>query len=58
MGKAARRGGSEDVRRRDGRGDEWLRVGGLKGFIDGSLGSHTAAFEEPFATRRRIAACW
>ena len=33
----------------DGRGDEWLRVGGLKGFMDGSLGSHTAAFDEPFA---------
>jgi predicted amidohydrolase YtcJ len=33
----------------DGRGDEWLRVGGLKGFVDGSLGSHTAAFHEPFA---------
>lgn len=33
----------------DGRGDEWLRIGGLKGFMDGSLGSHTAAFEEPFA---------
>jgi predicted amidohydrolase YtcJ len=32
----------------DGRGDEWLRVGGLKGFVDGSLGSHTAAFNEPF----------
>ena len=32
----------------DGRGDEWLRVGGLKGFMDGSLGSHTAAFDEPF----------
>jgi predicted amidohydrolase YtcJ len=32
----------------DGRGDSWLRVGGLKGFVDGSLGSHTAAFEEPF----------
>ena len=32
----------------DGRGDEWLRVGGLKGFVDGSLGSHTAAFTEPF----------
>jgi predicted amidohydrolase YtcJ len=31
-----------------GRGDEWLRVGGLKGFVDGSLGSHTAAFTEPF----------
>ena len=32
----------------DGRGDEWLRVGALKGFVDGSLGSHTAAFHEPF----------
>lgn len=31
-----------------GRGDEWLRIGGLKGFVDGSLGSHTAAFHEPF----------
>ncbi|HUF17419.1 MAG TPA: amidohydrolase [Thermoanaerobaculia bacterium] len=25
-----------------------LRIGGLKGFADGSLGSSTAAFEEPF----------
>lgn len=33
----------------DGRGDAWLRVGGLKGFVDGSLGSHTAAFHEPFS---------
>jgi predicted amidohydrolase YtcJ len=32
----------------DGRGDAWLRVGLLKGFVDGSLGSHTAAFEQPF----------
>ena len=32
----------------DGRGDQWLRVGGLKGFVDGSLGSHTAAFHAPF----------
>jgi predicted amidohydrolase YtcJ len=31
-----------------GRGDEWLGIGNLKGFVDGSLGSHTAAFEEPF----------
>lgn len=31
-----------------GRGDEWLRIGCLKGFVDGSLGSHTAAFLEPF----------
>lgn len=33
---------------RNGRGDEWLRIGALKGFVDGSLGSHTAAFFEPF----------
>jgi predicted amidohydrolase YtcJ len=32
----------------EGRGDDWLRIGALKGFVDGSLGSHTAAFEEPF----------
>ena len=31
-----------------GTGDEWLRFGGLKGFMDGSLGSHTAAMLEPF----------
>jgi len=31
-----------------GRGDEWLRIGALKGFMDGSLGSHTAAMLEPF----------
>jgi hypothetical protein len=33
----------------NGRGDSWLRIGGLKGFMDGSLGSHTAAFFEPFS---------
>jgi hypothetical protein len=32
-----------------GRGDSWLRIGGLKGFVDGSLGSHTAAMMQPFA---------
>jgi predicted amidohydrolase YtcJ len=31
------------------RGDEWLRVGALKGFVDGSLGSKTAAFHESFS---------
>jgi predicted amidohydrolase YtcJ len=31
-----------------GNGDEWVRIGGLKGFVDGSLGSHTAAMLEPF----------
>jgi hypothetical protein len=29
--------------------DDWLRVGGLKGFVDGSLGSSTALMFEPFA---------
>jgi predicted amidohydrolase YtcJ len=33
---------------RDGRGDAWFRIGALKGFVDGSLGSHTAAMLEPF----------
>ena len=32
----------------EGRGDAWLGVGALKGFVDGSLGSHTAAFAAPF----------
>ena len=32
-----------------GNGDEWLRIGGLKGFVDGSLGSGTALFEEPYS---------
>jgi predicted amidohydrolase YtcJ len=31
-----------------GRGDAWLGWGALKGFVDGSLGSHTAAMLEPF----------
>lgn len=30
---------------RDG---EWLKIGGLKGFVDGSLGSSTALFYEPY----------
>jgi predicted amidohydrolase YtcJ len=32
----------------NGTGDAWLRWGALKGFVDGSLGSHTAAMLEPF----------
>jgi predicted amidohydrolase YtcJ len=39
---AARGGGAR------ARGDSWLEIGGLKGFVDGSLGSHTAAMLEPF----------
>jgi predicted amidohydrolase YtcJ len=36
-----------------GRGDHWLRIGALKGFVDGSLGSHTAAMLEPFTDAPR-----
>ena len=32
-----------------GRGDAWVSIGGLKGFVDGSLGSHTAAMLQPFS---------
>ena len=32
-----------------GKGDHWLRIGAVKGFVDGSLGSHTAAFLDPFS---------
>jgi predicted amidohydrolase YtcJ len=31
-----------------GRGDDWLRIGSLKGFVDGSLGSHTALMHHAF----------
>jgi predicted amidohydrolase YtcJ len=31
-----------------GTGDHWLRIGGLKGFVDGSLGSHTALMVDGF----------
>ena len=32
----------------NGRGNDWLKTGGVKAMLDGSLGSHTAAFFEPF----------
>ncbi len=35
-------------RKRSGAGDEWLRLGGLKYFVDGSLGSQTAEMFEPY----------
>ena len=33
-----------------GFGDEWLAVGGLKGFVDGIMGNSTARFYEPYLT--------
>jgi hypothetical protein len=37
-----------DRMRERGAGDEWLRVAGVKAFVDGSLGSTTAWFFEPY----------
>ena len=31
-----------------GSGDDWVRIGGVKGYVDGSLGSTTALFYEPY----------
>ena len=38
---------ADDIER-NGHGSEWLKTGGVKGFMDGSLGSHTAAMLDPF----------
>lgn len=32
---------------RHGFGDEWIRIGGLKGFVDGIMGNSSARFYEP-----------
>jgi predicted amidohydrolase YtcJ len=34
---------------RGGNGDDWIRLGGVKGFMDGSAGSRTAYFYDPFS---------
>lgn len=39
----------EEMRRRGGTTDPWLRTGALKGVTDGTLGSRTAAMLAPFA---------
>src|SRR2546425_10443935 len=38
-----------DTIRRSGPGDDWVKIGGLKGDVDGSAGSRTAYFFEPYA---------
>jgi predicted amidohydrolase YtcJ len=35
---------------RHGFGDEWLKIGGLKGFVDGIMGNSSAYFYEPYLT--------
>lgn len=32
-----------------GAGDDWVHIGGLKGFMDGSAGSRTAFFAQPYS---------
>src|SRR5213596_3582815 len=34
---------------RSGRGDDWVKIGGVKGYMDGSAGSRTAYFFEPYS---------
>jgi hypothetical protein len=41
--------GLVDAGVKTGFGDEWIRIGGIKLFADGSMGSGTAAFFEPYA---------
>ncbi|MBM3285135.1 MAG: amidohydrolase, partial [Candidatus Aminicenantes bacterium] len=36
-------------------GTDYLKIGGLKGFVDGSLGSSTALFFEPYADNPQVA---
>ncbi|MBA3259625.1 MAG: amidohydrolase [Gemmatimonadales bacterium] len=38
-----------DTVARLGRGDDWVWIGGVKGYVDGSLGSTTALFYAPYA---------
>jgi predicted amidohydrolase YtcJ len=44
---AAWRSMADSVRAK-GPGDEWIRTAGVKGFVDGSLGSTTALMSEPY----------
>jgi predicted amidohydrolase YtcJ len=41
-----------------GFGDAWLKIGGLKGFIDGSLGSSTAKMFEPYVNEPASTGVW
>jgi predicted amidohydrolase YtcJ len=38
----------DSITKAKGKGDKFLRIGNLKAFVDGSLGSHTAAFHKAF----------
>ena len=38
-----------EIVRSEGRGDDWVRWGGVKAYVDGSLGSRTAFMDAPYA---------
>ena len=39
---------------RHGFGNDWLKIGGLKGFVDGIMGNSTARFYEPYRTSGEV----
>lgn len=41
----------KDLAEQETKNDKWIKRTGLKGFVDGSLGSHTAAFHEPYTDK-------
>lgn len=41
----------KELANKDMQDDKWLKRGFVKGFVDGSLGSHTAAFNEPYTDK-------
>jgi hypothetical protein len=43
-----------DVGIRHGFGDDWIRIGGLKGFVDGIMGNSSARFYEPYLTSGEV----
>ena len=39
---------------RHGFGDDWIKIGGLKGFVDGIMGNSSARFYEPYLTSGKL----
>ncbi len=39
---------------RHGFGDDWIKVGGLKGFVDGIMGNSSARFYDPYLTSGKL----
>jgi hypothetical protein len=37
-----------------GFGDDWIRIGGLKGFVDGIMGNSSARFYQPYLTSGKL----